>query len=118
MAPDYSWELQEPKIRAKLLDAFSFEKRDLGQDALLAVATAVIQHSPGVAYVQVEVFAAISEAAATASFTRQQAAQLQRDDRITVSPARVDNQHRILPAQIAYLMPEVPDTLILQELKP
>ena len=117
MAPDYSWDLQEPKIRAKLLDAFSFEKRDLGQDALLAAATAVIQQAPGVAYVKVDAFTAISESAATASFTQQQAAQLQRDDRITVSPARVDNQHRILPAQIAYLMPDVPDTLILQELK-
>jgi hypothetical protein len=117
MAPDYSWVLQEPKIRAALLDAFSFEKRDLVQDALLAETIALIQHMPGVAYVDVDVFDAIAQAQATANFTQQAAAQLALNDRVTARPARIDKQHRILPAQIAYLMPDVPDTLILQELK-
>ena len=39
------------------------------------------------------------------------------DDRIAIEPARVE-QREIKAAQLAYLTPEVPDTLILQELKP
>jgi predicted phage baseplate assembly protein len=34
--PDYQWESVEPQVRAALLDAFSFERRDLGQDVLLS----------------------------------------------------------------------------------
>ena len=36
--PDYLWEKVEPRIRAALLDTFSFERRELGQDALLSEA--------------------------------------------------------------------------------
>ncbi len=33
--PDYQWEKVEPQVRAALLDAFSFERRDLGQSSAI-----------------------------------------------------------------------------------
>jgi len=118
MAPDYSWVLQEPKIRAALLEAFSFDNRELAQDALLADAIKVIQHVPGVAYVDIDVFDAISEKQAKETFINQGGVKPKARDRIAVSPASVIGSDRqISPAQIAYLSPDVPDTLILQELK-
>ena len=45
--PDYLWEKVEPRIRAALLDAFSFERRELGQDALLSEAISAMQRVTG-----------------------------------------------------------------------
>lgn len=61
----------------------------------------------GVVYTDVDTFDAISEAALLEGFSKQAATKLQLLDRIAV-----------VPTEIAYLGPEVPDTLILQELKP
>ncbi|OBC00022.1 putative baseplate assembly protein [Mycobacterium sp. 852013-50091_SCH5140682] len=54
--PDYSWDLVEPAVRAALLDAFSFARRDLAQDAYLSEAFAAAQAVPGVDYVDIDVF--------------------------------------------------------------
>jgi predicted phage baseplate assembly protein len=59
--PDRLWELVEPKVRAALLDAFAFERRELGQDALLSEVVSTIQAVPGVDYVDVEAFAKVAE---------------------------------------------------------
>lgn len=56
VAPDHSWELVEPAIRAALHDTFSFTRRDLAQDAYLSEAVAAAQSVPGVDYVDVDVF--------------------------------------------------------------
>lgn len=58
---DYVWEPVVAKVRSRLLDAFSFDRRELGQDALLSEAIAVMQATPGVAYVDVDIFGAIPE---------------------------------------------------------
>jgi Baseplate J-like protein len=105
--PDYQWETLEPKIRAAVLDRFSFENQDLGEDVFLSDAINVIQGVRGVVYVDVDVFDAISETALLAGFSNQTQTSPQRSDRLPVKPA-----------QLVYLAPEVPDTLILQELKP
>jgi hypothetical protein len=124
--PDYLWDAVEPKIRAAMLDAFGFEKLELGEDLLLASAIEVIQGVAGVTYVDVDVFDTISEAQVLEGFGAPAAANLKLNDRIVIEPARVAKGlaqsafvagGRILPAQLAYLAPEVPDTLILQELK-
>jgi hypothetical protein len=104
--PDYQWETLEPKIRAALLDHFSFQRMDLGKHALLSDALRVVQALRGVVYVDVDVFAAVSEEDLLARLTQQTALQLGRADRVAVTST-----------QIAYLLPDVPDTLILQELK-
>jgi predicted phage baseplate assembly protein len=124
IAPDYRWDLVEPKIRAAVLDAFSFDNVEPGQDLLLSDAIEAIQQVPGVVYVDVDVFDSISEAELLAGFSAPAALNLTLEDRLAIAPARVVvrrtpvERHDIAPAQLAYLGADVPDTLILQELKP
>lgn len=108
--PDYLWESLEPKIRTALLDAFSFEKLELGDDLFLADAIRVIQSVPGVTYVDVDVFDTISENALLDGFTAPA-------DSVG-SSFKLGHRIPIESTQLAYLSPEVPDTLILQEIKP
>jgi hypothetical protein len=75
-----------------------------------------VQRIAGVAYVDVDVFDAISETQLLAGFAEQQAQTLARKDRLTIEPAGVA-QGVVRAAQIAYLSPDVPDTLILQEIE-
>ena len=114
--PDYQWETLEPRVRSAVLDAFSFDSVDLAQDLLLADAIKVMQAVPGVVYVDVDVFDTISEADLLAGFTASAASGLGLRDRIVIEPARFQ-QGQLLPAQLSYLSSEVPDTLILQEIK-
>ncbi len=127
--PDYLWDAVEPKVRAAMLDTFGFERLELGDDVLLSTAIAVMQGVAGVTYVDVDVFDAISESQLLGGFGASTAEKLTLRDRIAIEPARPANARRalspgfvdasrILPAQLAYLAPDVPDTLILQELKP
>ena len=62
--PDYLWELVEPKIRAALLDTFSFERRELGQGVSLSEIISTVQKVPGVDFVDVNIFDSISESEA------------------------------------------------------
>jgi hypothetical protein len=104
--PDYRWETLEPNIRAALLDRFSFAQMDLGKSVFLSDAIDAVQVVRGVVYVDVDVFVAIDEKTVSDGFTMQTALHLKRFDRIPVDRG-----------QIAYLVVEVPDTLILQEIK-
>lgn len=136
---DYLWELVEPGIRAALLDALSFDRRELGQDVRLSEVIAVVQAVEGVEYVDVDLLDGVSEsdaadperlaakleslAAATgasSSGTSGCASAGQPKQRVAVELARVDltatdPQLRLRPAQIAYLNRELPDTLVLTE---
>ncbi|MFL6193738.1 MAG: putative baseplate assembly protein [Thermoanaerobaculia bacterium] len=111
--PDYLWEKVEPKVRAAMLQAFGFDRRDLGQDAVLSEAYRAIQGVPGVDYVDVDVFTArdpedILEAADLSD---------QPKKRLRAFLAKAGDDGTIHPAQLLYLSPEVADTLILKELK-
>ena len=121
--PDYLFEKVEPKIRAALLDRFSFERRELGQDALLSEAMGTIQSVQGVAYVDVDKFDWVDEKkvvdhlAGVASLS----AVIGRRERIPVSLAlvntdEIDPSRRIKPAEIAYMSPDIKDTTILSEI--
>ena len=129
--PDYLWDKVEPMIKASLLDTFSFERRDLGQDVLLSEVISVIQSVKGVDYVDVDVVAGIPEKKPDNGVRR-----ILNPEEIVDEIEKVLNgtggpqpQPRILvnladkedgifrPDQIAYLTPDVPDTLILTELK-
>jgi hypothetical protein len=114
---DYPWETVEPRIRAALLRAFGFARIGLGRDLLLADAIAAVQRIVGVSYVDVDVFDLVSEAQLLAGFASKQVQTLARRERLSLAPARVE-QRVVRPAQLAYLSPDVPDTLILQEIKP
>ena len=61
LAPDYQWESVAPNIRARLLDAFGFQKRALGQAALLSEIISAIQNTDGVEYVDVDAFGGVPE---------------------------------------------------------
>ncbi|MES9991932.1 MAG: putative baseplate assembly protein [Candidatus Thiodiazotropha sp.] len=130
----YLWEKVEPAIRGALLDRFSFEGRELGEDLLLSGVIAVIQGVEGVDYVDVDLFDAVSEAEAEdPQVLAQRLADLAASQRgasagggvcdafaqpkhyIPVDLARLDPLLGIRPAQLAYLNPELPDTLILTE---
>jgi hypothetical protein len=129
--PDYQWESVARDIRTTLLDAFSFERRELGQSVFLSEIISVMQQVTGVAYVDVDVLHSLSEAEITdAKLLKEKLAKLetpaQPEGYIRVGLARVNAYYdpkaslptsRILPAQLAYLMPNVPDTLILNEVK-
>jgi hypothetical protein len=124
--PDHVWERVEPRIRAALLDAFSFDRRELGEDALLSVAISVMQAIPGVEWVDVDSFGGIPERKLDAGVRRLlepaeiasavkavvDAGELQ--NRVQVNLAGREGQ-AVRPAQLAYLSPLVPATLILNE---
>jgi hypothetical protein len=123
--PDYLWESVEPNIRATLLDTFGFERRDLGQDVLLSEVISTIQRVPGVAYVDVDTFGGVPEKTTDATTGERRfltpteiAARIQSlglNPRVPVALAGGLQEDAIHPAQLAFLTPNVPDTLILTE---
>jgi hypothetical protein len=139
--PDYLWEVVEPELRAALLGTFSFARREIGQDALLSEAISVMQTVRGVEYVDVDAFEDISEALAknlnppTQSdptdpdgcrnqndlFTRLRCiakqAEAKKSPNSRIKASLADDKDGIKPAEIIYLSPAVPDTLILKVIK-
>jgi hypothetical protein len=117
---DYPWETLRPKLEAALADRFGFRYRDLAQDAYAAETLAAMQGTPGVDYVDLEVFAAISESATAeelASLGTALSATGAVHQRIAAHPARVTGQGAApAPAQLAVLLPNVPTTVLLTEI--
>lgn len=157
--PAYRWEPVVTAVRAALLAAFSFERRELGQDVVLSEVIRVIQAVEGVAYVDVNAFGGVPEkqpltqreieevtddgelplvdsrrlltpdeiADEVAKIIRrvQGLSEAQRENlpageilpvpqRLTVSlPVTGD----LRPAQLAFLSPDVPATLILNQVR-
>jgi len=116
LLPDFLWQKVEPAIRTALLAAFGFANRDLGQDALLAVALQTIQGVGGVDFVDVDVFDTWTgvDAEELNKLAERLAAGMPKA-RLQALRARNDRKLGIRPAQLIYLTPEVPDTLILRE---
>ena len=132
LLPDFAWESVEPVVRAALLDAFGFERRALAQSVYLSELEACVQAVRGVAWVDVDAFGSLDEATLLAGFDV--GGDKQGDDaalmshatatgvatvpaRVPVRSARYDNGE-LRPAQLAYLPPNIPDTLLLQEATP
>ncbi|EIM00681.1 putative baseplate assembly protein [Rhodanobacter denitrificans] len=133
LLPDFAWESVEPAVRAALLDAFGFERRALAQSVYLSELVACVQAVRGVAWVDVDAFGSLDEATLLAGFgvsgdkqgdgvglmshaTTTTVATV--PPRVRVLPARYDDQGTLRPAQLAYLPPNIPDTLLLQEATP
>jgi hypothetical protein len=116
--PDHDWDLVEPVIRSVLLDVFGFERRELGQDVLVGEVVAAIQGVRGVEFVDLDTLDAIDEATVVARLAGDLTAPATLGlGRVVASPARlVDGVVR--RAQLAYLSPRVPDSLILNEVQP
>jgi LysM repeat protein len=86
---DYRWSELEPRLRAKLLEQFGFERRELGQDVFLSEVQSVAQSVRGVVSVDVEVLAGVPETITPAELVLigQQLSQPPAP-RIEVAPAR------------------------------
>jgi hypothetical protein len=121
--PDYVWEKVEAKVRATLLDRFSFARRDLGQDALLSEATSAIQAVEGVQFVDVDKFDGVDQQQVVDALADKKnlADQIEIKPRVPVCLAHVDPKasdtlKRIHPAELGCFSPDVPDTIILSEI--
>lgn len=134
--PDYRWESVVAAVRARLLDAFSFERRELAQDVALSEVISVIQSVNGVEYVDVDLLRGIPErtvdeqnpggrrlltpaelvAKVNEPLVDAQGKVINEPiSRLTVNPAGFD-AGTIRPAQLAYLTPGVPATLSLNQI--
>jgi hypothetical protein len=136
---DHRWEDVERTLRAALLDALGFDRRELGQGVWLSEVIGVMQAIPGVGHVDVDVFDGISDSDALDPATlgakledlAGAASAGRPGDRVAdacpqprrylpvaearVDPAAQDPAERIRPARLAYLDPTLPDTLVLTE---
>ena len=136
---DYLWEVVVTQVRNALLQKFSFEARELGQDVLLGEVIATIQSIPGVVYVDVDLLRGIPEKKIAANGERtlttlddisdivlntstsgKDAATLSNSqltdpqEKICVNLA--GNNKGIYPAQLAFLTPSVTSSLILNQI--
>lgn len=115
--PHYLWETTEPAIRALLRDRFGFERRGLGQALFPSEVVAAIQSIAGVIGVDLDDLRGISQSEALP--TEELDAGGERIRTIRAHLARMDRENpaEILPAQVAYITPDVADTVVLQEVK-
>lgn len=116
---DYKWEFVAPKIRAAMVDTFSFARRALGHDVVSSEVISTM-HVEGVAFVDLDVLDAVDEDTDLSDLANL-AQTLTLRDRIPVALAHLDPTVRtlprpVLPAELAYLSPEIPDMLILSEI--
>jgi len=118
LLPDYDWKKVSPKIRTALLEGFAFDLRDLAEDALLSHAVRAIHRIPGVDFVDVDVFDSVKGTLDKDEFERRK--NLKLNTRIRARPAGLTGtggDRVIRPAEMIYLSPAVPDTVILKEIK-
>lgn len=142
--PDYLWEPVVTKVRAALLDRFSFARRQLGQALFLSEVIACIQAVPGVDYVDVDYLRGVPEKVMGANGERQLITPehiselLAGDDPMSNCPDQEEwsdplshlcvnladvadadslswsaGTQAIRPAQLAFVNPDLPATLIL-----
>jgi hypothetical protein len=117
----YQWQSVAPQVKSTLLDTFGFDKRDLGQSVFLSEVIRAIQQVAGVAYVDVTALDSISETdTATPDALKAKIDQIagagSPNQQIPVRSASLDPATNSLrPAQLAFLSPDLPDTLILTE---
>lgn len=125
---DYQWEKVEADVRTRLLDSFSFEQRELGQDVLLSEVISVMQSVRGVAYVDVDLFGGIDEKVAIGDADRRlqtpeeivaQVAVMTDGEVAQVIPVNLVERENntIRPAQIAFLSADLGATLILNQIE-
>ncbi len=120
--PDYQWTSVEPAVEAALLARFSFDRQQFGQPVYLSSLIAAIQQVPGVSYVNVDAFDSIgsddvaSALALSAKFAELAAGRVP-PRQIDVKLAHLDtNTGSLVPAELAFLNPDVPGTLLLTEI--
>jgi hypothetical protein len=136
LLPDYQWEPVEARIRTTLLETFSFERRNLGQPVFESEVFSAVQGVTGVDYVELQILGAVDQEKIVSAIDQvshippdpsdpQKAEKkflevlgLDRHKDIPVKLAQLSSTHpnTIDPAELAFLTPEVPETLILTEI--
>jgi hypothetical protein len=129
LSHDFTWDAVEPVVRSRLLERFGFERGELARAVYLSEIVACMQGVRGVAWVDVDAFGSLDEAAILAGFgigtegegpatpapatSAQPARGLHTS--VPVLGMRRDADGVLRPAQLAYFLADVPDTLLLQE---
>jgi predicted phage baseplate assembly protein len=119
---NYQFQDVAPLVRAALLSTFGFAKRDLGQSVPLSEVITAVQQVPGVSYVDVTAFDSISESdvasadALSAKLAAIASASAPKQNIPVRSEGFNQSTNSLEPAQLAFLSPDVPDTLILTEI--
>jgi hypothetical protein len=130
MVADYQWESVEPNVRAALLKTFSFDARALGQTAFLSEAVSAMQGVEGVAYINVTIFDAVAEDVSVEDLagladtlglktyveSKMAWVDMSVDLSTVADPTAQDLSRRIAPAELVFLTPGIPSTLILTEI--
>jgi Baseplate J-like protein len=114
--PDYLWESVRPRLEAALFERFGFDQRQLGQNAYAAEAIAAMQAVPGVQYVDLDLFDAVSETIPPHQLDTLGTTLTGVKDRIPALPDRIDpmtGQPR--PAQLVVLSQSLSTLLMLTE---
>ena len=120
--PDYAWELVQPNIRARLLDRFGFEARDLGQTVYPSEVVTAIQTVPGVDYVDLDTLMGVPDTPDVTSLIeelRQLGSRLGGVAPVSARLARLGAgvDQPADPAELAILSPMVADTILLTEIR-
>jgi predicted phage baseplate assembly protein len=133
--PDHRWERVATDLRAKLFEHFGFERRELVEDVTASEVLSVMQSVRGVVYVDLEGFGAVPTRKADSTAAAGQRPLTPREiakaideivkrktaSRVIAEPARLPSRESgassILPAQLAILLPAVPETLILNAIE-
>jgi uncharacterized phage protein gp47/JayE len=119
--PDYDWTLVEPVVRAALLARFGFEAMGLGRGVAASKVTATIAAVPGVSHLELVVLLPLPAALLSARLADLTGSPPPDPGQVpVVVPVLTDRvvDGTALPAQLACLQPDVPDSLILNEVLP
>jgi hypothetical protein len=114
---DSSWKSVEPEIRVALLDHFSLERRNMGQDVYLNEVIGVIQNVQGVENVDIDTLDSISDPRVLYDTAELSKATGELKPILHFELARIDSNGNIIPAELAYLSSDqkIRDTLMLSE---
>jgi hypothetical protein len=121
--PDYLWEPVADTLRSTLLDTFGFNRRDLGQPVFQSEVISALLSVPGVLSADLQVLDSVSEDI-TAAQLAGLADQLKARDFVCANLARPNTNpvnypdDAILPAELVFLTPDVPQTLVLNQVNP
>jgi hypothetical protein len=119
---EYIWEDVAADLRTALLNAFSFDNRNLGQPVFQSEVISIMQSVAGVAYANMQILDSVTENATAADLANLAATLALKKiipsalARPNPSPANYPTD-AILPAELVYLTPTLPDTLILNQVK-
>jgi len=128
--PDFRWESVVTELRSILFETFGFERRELAQDVTASEVLSAMQSMLGVVYVDLDAFGAVPSTVADAAAEGgrrpltpdETAIEIARivgkepEPRVLALPA-LPTGEGIAPAQLAVLVPELPDTLVLNQIK-